>query len=483
MDFFNNLQDFLAGLSQTESLYLALLGVSIFILAFILGVLLRGRTVNQYKKQLLLSEKERTDYEARYIAAQTKEKALAQEVEQLSREKVAALEALETARMELANAVNQTVSVTDPTLDAQLASLQEDVELLEKENALLRSQLAAQPETGGETITTPAPINKGTQQAVAAAPYEGPTQEQIQAYLDAAEDRFTAFEMRLSEMDHENARLEAELAILKNNQGGMASDGGSFTQPHQPILGEAATDEDGEPLVIRADITDPGVRTNETGGTEVIVDARSNLHAPVLPPEQSPPDDLQAIKNIGPFIEKKLNQVGIFGYAQISAWTEKDIENYTQQIGYVPGLIQKDNWVGQAKELMGEYPVATAKPTAAATKPHPKATKTAAKATKAGGKSKKSTTSKGKTSKKQSNLKVIEGIGPKIEEVLKAGGIKDLSTLSTTSQKQLKDLLAAAGSRYQMHKPDTWPVQAELAKNEQWTELKMLQDKLKGGVT
>jgi len=41
--------------------------------------------------------------------------------------------------------------------------------------------------------------------------------------------------------------------------------------------------------------------------------------------------------------------------------------------------------------------------------------------------------------------------------------------------------LDAAGPRYQMHDPTSWPKQSQLAADGQWKELKVLQDELDGG--
>lgn len=62
-------------------------------------------------------------------------------------------------------------------------------------------------------------------------------------------------------------------------------------------------------------------------------------------------DDLTKIEGLSPFIEDKLNQLGIFSYSQISKFTKEDIETVTHLIEYFPGRIERDNWVGQANEL------------------------------------------------------------------------------------------------------------------------------------
>ncbi|MBT8394031.1 MAG: hypothetical protein KJN66_04185 [Bacteroidia bacterium] len=63
-------------------------------------------------------------------------------------------------------------------------------------------------------------------------------------------------------------------------------------------------------------------------------------------------DDLKLISGIGPFIEKKLNSIGIFTFSQISKLSAKDINDVTESINFFPGRIERDDWVGQAKELL-----------------------------------------------------------------------------------------------------------------------------------
>ena len=79
------------------------------------------------------------------------------------------------------------------------------------------------------------------------------------------------------------------------------------------------------------------------------------------------------------------------------------------------------------------------------------------------------------------DLTKVEGIGPKISEILKSGGIDTFAKLSETDAEKLNELLAEAGSRYKSHDPSTWAQQAKLAADGNWDELKKLQDELDGG--
>lgn len=82
---------------------------------------------------------------------------------------------------------------------------------------------------------------------------------------------------------------------------------------------------------------------------------------------------------------------------------------------------------------------------------------------------------------KTDDLKIVEGIGPKIEELLHNAGIKTWNALSETSTDRLREILDAAGSAYQIHDPSTWAQQAGLADQGKWEELKKWQDELDAG--
>lgn len=89
-----------------------------------------------------------------------------------------------------------------------------------------------------------------------------------------------------------------------------------------------------------------------------------------------------------------------------------------------------------------------------------------------------------KSSKKATSgddLKLIEGIGPKIADLLINAGIVTFADLAATSAERVKEILNEAGPRYAIHDPSTWAEQAELARDGKWDELKELQDKLNGG--
>ena len=84
-------------------------------------------------------------------------------------------------------------------------------------------------------------------------------------------------------------------------------------------------------------------------------------------------------------------------------------------------------------------------------------------------------------STKPDDLKVVEGIGPKIESLLNDAGIHTFAELANTASERIKEILVAAGTRFQMHDPGTWPQQSAMARDGKFDELKKWQDELNKG--
>ncbi|MCX2680608.1 hypothetical protein OOZ15_11705 [Galbibacter sp. EGI 63066] len=82
---------------------------------------------------------------------------------------------------------------------------------------------------------------------------------------------------------------------------------------------------------------------------------------------------------------------------------------------------------------------------------------------------------------KKDDLKIIEGIGPKIEELFKKNGVKTWRALSEASEKKCQEILDSGGKSFGMHEPGTWSKQAKLAYEGKWKKLLDWQDELSGG--
>ncbi len=83
---------------------------------------------------------------------------------------------------------------------------------------------------------------------------------------------------------------------------------------------------------------------------------------------------------------------------------------------------------------------------------------------------------------REDDFTAIEGVGPKISELIHADGIHSFRQLSETDPATIQKILDKAGANFQMANPGTWPDQANLAAGNRWPALKALQDILDGGV-
>ena len=86
-----------------------------------------------------------------------------------------------------------------------------------------------------------------------------------------------------------------------------------------------------------------------------------------------------------------------------------------------------------------------------------------------------------KSTSKGDDLTKVEGIGPKVMEVFNEAGISSFADLAKEKVEKLAEILITANSRYKMFDPTSWPIQAKMAADEKWDELKKWQDEHDGG--
>jgi len=76
-------------------------------------------------------------------------------------------------------------------------------------------------------------------------------------------------------------------------------------------------------------------------------------HPFVRPVEPDEKNDLTKIKGVGPFIEKRLNMIGIYTFQQLAELSPEMIDRVGAAIEFFPHRIIRDNWVGQARAFAG----------------------------------------------------------------------------------------------------------------------------------
>ena len=186
--------------------------------------------------------------------------------------------------------------------------------------------------------------------------------EHLQDTFELTTNRLNALEVKLSRLENENQNLRSELS---GKTGGVV---GAPEISDVGLLSIKTRLEQLEKENNRLQKTLDGLQTSpqsESATTatieEITVEDRSAIARSALSnvigskikaANEADKDDLKKINGIGPFIEKKLNDIGIYTYEQVSQFDEEIIEQITEAIQFFPGRIARDNWVGQARNLM-----------------------------------------------------------------------------------------------------------------------------------
>lgn len=122
--------------------------------------------------------------------------------------------------------------------------------------------------------------------------------------------------------------------------------------PHRAAAGRAGASASDDYGASR-----PEQRASErAAAVEVTSDAASGEAAGMAPDRLDRPDeadDLKRISGIGPTIERTLNDLGIYRFAQIAAFTPENIVWVDRHLRF-KGRIEREEWVGQARTLIAE---------------------------------------------------------------------------------------------------------------------------------
>jgi len=417
---------FFSNFDSMESLAILFIMLIAFLFGLIVGYLLRGGTVRRLKREVEQKDKELA--EARTEIARLQEELNLREADlrkaqfeaEENRTKVTRLADEKTKLYNEVYALNQEVEqLRTASADGDTAQLNETIERLNAEIATLQSR---NTQLERELNAMKDATNSGS---------EGESVDYLadfQSTQNALRTRLESLEQKLSKVEAENDSLKQKVDNLKGGSGNSGpTDFGN----------------------------DDSAKKNFEEMEEKVFSLKANKALLMDPILQDAPehDDLTRINGISPFLQKQLNEVGVYTFEQISSWDPSDVNIITRKIGYLPGRIEHDNWVGQAVRLAQEK----------ANKPES------------------FDIGRGLYPTDHNDLKVVEGIGPKMERLLKNANINTWEALAEADPDHLRDILNAAGESFQIHDPSTWPAQARLALNGSWELLREYQDQLKGG--
>jgi small subunit ribosomal protein S1 len=90
--------------------------------------------------------------------------------------------------------------------------------------------------------------------------------------------------------------------------------------------------------------------TSDEMTEDVVNQKKANLLNIIGSATEENKDDLKKVNGIGPVYEKKLNEIGIYTWEQLSKLTSEAVADL-EQLTKWPGRVERDNWIEQAKEL------------------------------------------------------------------------------------------------------------------------------------
>ncbi|WP_424981161.1 30S ribosomal protein S2 [Maritalea sp. S77] len=125
---------------------------------------------------------------------------------------------------------------------------------------------------------------------------------------------------------------KAALDGISRSSVSFGQDLGEAVEVSEPVLEEAA------PAVEEAAVEAPAAEEAKADET------------PLFDKPAADADDLKKISGVGPVLEQKLNDLGIYTFAQIANFSAEDIANVDERLNF-KGRIERDGWIDQAKEL------------------------------------------------------------------------------------------------------------------------------------
>lgn len=248
-------------------------------------------------------------------------------------------------------------------LEGRLAYLEEDAPApASVEGVLARSTEASLAASAGEAAAEAA--------APEAVDREAGTEPAADATSQVAE--FAAEEeagaASTSGSETEPALVQTEAA--EGEQGSDDTPGDELTAPapeaEAPVAAEEMASEgqpDAEPdptvqtaePAEAAEVDEPAGEAGSSGSDEAASPAVMEQPPFLDKPAGYQGDDLTAIDGVGPRIQDVLNELGIFHYAQIAAWTPEN-EAWIDDYLSFSGRVSREAWVVQAQALAGDQP-------------------------------------------------------------------------------------------------------------------------------
>ena len=306
----------------------------------------------------------------------------------------------------------------------------------------------------------------------------------MEAKVSGLNKKVSGLEADLAACRKKRSELDGDLATTKGRIREVEADLAACRAARKDLegkLAKASTAQKSAPKASIADVSTPSM----SAGFAAASSEPATPATPATPAPSSPTpsiyaaikdDNLQVIEGIGPKMESILKENGVNTTAHLASKSTAEVQAILNKYGDKYKIIDPGTWVQQAglastdkwEDLITLQKQLDTGRDNATNVTDSKVEKLLIKM----GVIK---------SFKQDDLKAVEGIGPAIEKLMHAAGIKTWREMANSSVERLQKILADAGSRFKLADPGTWPKQAELAADGKYKELQEYQDFLQGG--
>ena len=186
--------------------------------------------------------------------------------------------------------------------------------------------------------------------------------EKLTRELENWQNRLPPLVEKFRERDEQAERLDTQLKIAEDRIRVLETEREAVGQTHiEPI-------RDPEDLTDSLDASNDPADGSGEGSAEFETSALDKHEPGAEPDPESVPeaapefaadtgahasrDDLKLIKGVGPAIEKTLNEIGIFRFEQIADMSEYDIDRVAKRLRGFHSRIYREDWIGQARDLL-----------------------------------------------------------------------------------------------------------------------------------
>lgn len=313
--------------------------------------LLAGESSTDFEDKIAAMENQTADYEAELAEQRKTIQELKANLQKHQAEKQQAETEKQHVEIELEKLMDNSKTIVTPssvtiqTAFSKIDGLESRIQQMEEENRILQTSVLEVKTESGEMVAKEE-LNSMRARINILSEENKDLKKQVSGIKDISISE-TDHRNRIVELEKENERLRSQMS----NKNRLAT--GPFVNPNIPT---PDPETENEPVLSEAEMTDEVDRQQvellKTQKAQFgVMGDRISVEAVEAPPTYTK-DDLTKIEGIGPFIEKKLNEIGIISFRQLAKMDQSEIDRVTAAIQFFPGRIERDNWVGQAGGLV-----------------------------------------------------------------------------------------------------------------------------------